>query len=97
LRSWMNDRTEQAEEKTNVLALVALVFGVLGFLVIPIVGSIVGLILGIRARRSIDRSEGREGGRELAVAGVVLSSVGLAVWSGLLLYGFGIDALRSIF
>jgi len=93
----MNDRTEQAEEKTNVLALFALVFGVLGFLVLPIVGSIVGLIFGIRAKRSIDRSGGREGGRELAVAGVVLSSVGLAVWSGLLLYGFGIDALRSIF
>ena len=93
----MNDRTEQAEEKTNVLALFALVFGVLGFLVFPIVGSIAGLILGIRARRSIDRSKGREGGRELAVAGVVLSSVGLAVWSALLLYGFGIDALRSIF
>ena len=93
----MNDRTEQAEEKTNVLALFALVFGVLGFLVFPIVGSILGLIFGLRAKRSIDGSEGREGGRELAVAGVVLSSVGLAVWSGLLLYGFGIDALRSIF
>jgi hypothetical protein len=93
----MNDRTEDAEEHTNVLALVALVLGVLGFLVIPIVGSIAGLILGRRAKRSIERSEGREGGRELAVAGMVLSSVGLAVWSGLLLFGFGIDALRSIF
>jgi hypothetical protein len=93
----MNDRTEDVEERTNVLALVALVLGVLGFLVIPIVGSIAGLILGRRAKRSIERSEGREGGRELAVAGMVLSSVGLAVWSGLLLFGFGIDALRSIF
>jgi Domain of unknown function (DUF4190) len=93
----MNDRTEDVEEHTNVLALVALVLGVLGFLVIPIVGSIAGLILGRRAKRSIERSEGREGGRELAVAGMVLSSVGLAVWSGLLLFGFGIDALRSIF
>jgi hypothetical protein len=93
----MSDRTEDVEEHTNVLALVALVLGVLGFLVIPIVGSIAGLILGRRAKRSIERSEGREGGRELAVAGMVLSSVGLAVWSGLLLFGFGIDALRSIF
>jgi hypothetical protein len=93
----MNDRPGQVEERTNVLALVALAFGVLGFLVIPIVGSIAGLILGRRAKRSIEGSEGREGGRELAVAGMVLSSVGLAVWSGLLLFGFGIDALRSIF
>ena len=93
----MNDRTEQVEEKTSALALLALVFGVLGFLVVPIAGSIAGLVFGLRAKRSIDDSEGSQGGRDLAVAGVVLSSVGLAVWSGLLLYGFGIDALRSIF
>ena len=93
----MNDRTGEVEERTNVLALLALALGVLGFLVIPFVGSIAGLLLGLRAKRSIESSEGREGGRELAVAGVVLSSVGLAVWSGLLLFGFGIDALRSIF
>jgi hypothetical protein len=93
----MNDRRQDVEERTNVVALVALAFGVLGFFVIPIVGSIAGLILGLRAKRSIELSEGREGGRELAMAGMVLSSVGLAVWSGLLLFGFGIDALRSIF
>jgi hypothetical protein len=93
----MNDRRQDVEERTNVVALVALAFGVLGFFVIPIVGSIAGLILGLRAKRSIELSEGKEGGRELAVAGMVLSSVGLAAWSGLLLFGFGIDALRSIF
>jgi len=79
------------------VALWALAFGILGFLVIPFVGSIAGIVLGRRAKHSIERSEGREGGRELAVAGIVLSSVGLAVWSGLLLFGFGIDALRSLF
>ena len=92
----MDDRTTEAE-RTNALALWALALGILGFLVIPFVGSIVGIALGRRAKRSIERSEGREGGRELAVAGIVLGSVGLAVWSGLLLFGFGIDALRSIF
>ncbi|CAN5766619.1 hypothetical protein BH20ACT23_BH20ACT23_24470 [soil metagenome] len=93
----MNDRTPDVEEKTNAVAVLALICGALGFLVIPIVGSIAGLVLGLRAKRSIERSEGREGGRELAVAGIVLGSVGLAAWSGLLLFGFGIDALRSIF
>jgi len=92
----VDDRTTEAE-RTNALALWALALGILGFLVIPFVGSIVGIALGRRAKRSIERSEGREGGRELAVAGIVLGSVGLAVWSGLLLFGFGIDALRSIF
>jgi len=85
------------ESHTNRLALVALALGVLGFLVVPFVGSLAGIICGVRAKRSIDRSGGRESGRELAVAGLILSSVGLAVWSGLLLFGFGIDALRSIF
>jgi len=93
----VNDRTPDIQAKTNVVAVVALVCGALGFLAVPIVGSIAGLLLGLRAKRSIERSEGREGGRELAVAGIVLSSVGLAAWSGLLLFGFGIDALRSIF
>ena len=93
----MNDSTPDVEAKTNVVAVVALACGALGFVAVPIVGSIAGLLLGLRAKRSIERSEGRESGRELAVAGIVLSSVGLAAWSGLLLFGFGIDALRSIF
>ncbi len=86
-----------SEPRTNRLAGVALALGVLGFLVIPFVGSLAGIICGVRSKRSIDRSGGRESGRELAVAGLILSFVGLAVWSGLLLFGFGIGALRSVF
>lgn len=84
------------DQKTNLLALISLGCGVLGFLVIPILASIVGIFFGIRSKRSIERSQGRETGSELAVAGIVLSSVGLAVWSGLLLFGFGIGVLQSI-
>ncbi|MGH2698887.1 MAG: DUF4190 domain-containing protein [Actinomycetota bacterium] len=93
----MNDETSDVERRTNGMALVSLTLGILGFLVLPILASIAGIICGVASKRSIERSEGREGGRELAVAGIVLSSVGLAVWSGLLLFGFGIDALQSIF
>ena len=93
----MNVPNPEVEEKTNVVAVASLVLGALGFIALPVVGSMAGLALGLRAKRSIERSEGREGGRELAVAGIVLSSVGLAAWSGLLLFGFGIDVLRSIF
>ena len=80
-----------------MLAVVSLVCGILGFLVVPIVLSIVGLACGIPAKRSIDRSKGSETGRELAVAGIVLSSVGLAIWAGLLLFGFGFGWMESIF
>jgi Domain of unknown function (DUF4190) len=93
----MNDQSNELDGRTNSLALVSLALGVLGFLVIPILGPIAGILCGLRAKRSIEGSGGRQGGRELAVAGIVLSSVGLAVWSGLLLFGFGIDALQSIF
>lgn len=93
----MSRPEEPLEERTNVLALVSLALGVLGFLVVPIVGSIAGIICGLRSKRSIDRSGGRETGRELAVAGVALGIIGLSVWSGLLLFGFGIDAFQSAF
>jgi Domain of unknown function (DUF4190) len=93
----MNDQSNELDGRTNGLALVSLALGVLGFLVLPIAGSLAGIVCGLRAKRSIERSGGRQGGRELAVAGIVLSSVGLAVWSGLLVFGFGIDALQSIF
>jgi Domain of unknown function (DUF4190) len=93
----MNDQPNELEGRTNGLALASLALGILGFLVIPIVGSLAGILCGLRAKRSIEHSGGRQGGRELAVAGIVLSSVGLAVWSGLLVFGFGIDALQSIF
>jgi hypothetical protein len=93
----MNDQANEFGARTSRLALAALALGILGFLVIPIAGSIAGIICGVRSKRSIERSEGRQGGRDLAIAGIVLSSVGLAVWSGLLLFGFGIDALQSIF
>lgn len=85
------------QPRTNGLAITSLVFGVLGFLVLPIVGSLIGIACGVPAKRSIDRSNGRESGRELAVAGIVLSSVGLVVWGGLLSFGFGIGAMQSIF
>jgi len=85
------------QPRTNGLAITSLVFGVLGFLVLPIVGSLVGLACGIPAKRSIERSNGRETGRELAIAGIILSSVGLATWGGLLLFGFGVGAMQSIF
>jgi Domain of unknown function (DUF4190) len=83
------------QPRTNGLAITALVFGILGFLVLPIVGSLVGIACGIPAKRSIEASNGRETGRELAIAGIILSAVGLAVWSGLLLFGFGIDLMQS--
>jgi len=74
--------------QTNGLAIAALVCGIvwMGGL-----GSILALVLGYTARNQIDGSGGREGGRGLAVAGIVLGWVGVAGML-LLLLAFGCAA-----
>jgi Domain of unknown function (DUF4190) len=60
--------------RTNGLAISALVLGIL----LP-VGSILAVIFGHIARRQIRRSAGSQGGEGLAVAGLVLGWVGVAL------------------
>jgi Domain of unknown function (DUF4190) len=59
---------------TNGLAVASLVFSLVWVFG---VGSIVALFLGYPAIREIDQSGGRESGREIAVAAVVLGWIGL--------------------
>jgi hypothetical protein len=61
--------------RTNPLAVASLVLGIVNMLV----GSILALVFGYRAMREIDESHGTQTGRGLAVAGVVLGWVGLAM------------------
>lgn len=51
---------------------------VLGILWIAGLGSLLAFIFGIIGLRAIDRSEGTETGRGLAIAGIVLGAVGIA-------------------
>jgi hypothetical protein len=51
---------------------------VLGILWLWGLGSLLALIFGILGKNQIDRSAGRESGRGMAVAGIVLGIVGLA-------------------
>ncbi|UJA19242.1 DUF4190 domain-containing protein [Thermoleophilia bacterium SCSIO 60948] len=41
-------------------------------------GSVAGIVLGIRAIREIDSSQGEIGGRSLAIAGIVIGLIGLS-------------------
>jgi hypothetical protein len=57
-------------------------------------GSIAALVTGYIAKSSIDRSGGREGGRGLALAGIILGwvgVVGLAAWIVLLIVAGSLD------
>ena len=53
------------------MAIAALVLGIVGFFPLA-------LVFGYMGRNQIDRSGGRQGGRGLAVAGIVLGWVGVA-------------------
>ncbi|MCH8165764.1 MAG: DUF4190 domain-containing protein [Planctomycetes bacterium] len=62
--------------KTSVMAIASLVLGVLGFCTGGL-GGLIGVILGILALVSINKSAGRLGGQGLAIGGIVVSGVGL--------------------
>jgi uncharacterized protein DUF4190 len=62
----------QQSPKTNGLAVASMVLGILGAYLIT---AILALVFGYKAKRQIDASEGRQGGRGMAIAGIVLGWV----------------------
>ena len=62
---------------TNGYAIASLVCALLNFFVLPLVGSILGVIFGHIALSQIARAGGTQEGRGLAVGGLVLGYVGL--------------------
>lgn len=81
-----------AIRQTSSMAIVSLVSGILGWTLLPLLGSIVAIITGHLARAEIRRAPDRFEGDGLAVAGlvmgylVILLSV-LAVLAFLLFFG----------
>ena len=54
------------------------------------IGSLLGLVFGLIAKRQIERSGGTQGGAGLATAGIVLSVVGLAILALLIAVGVSV-------
>lgn len=72
---------------TNGLAIAALVLGIVW---VYWIGSILALIFGYVAKGQIDASGGTQGGRGMAIAGIVLGWVGVGVLCiGILAVAFG--------
>lgn len=65
--------------KTNGTSIFALTASIFGFVCFVGVGGVLGVILGLVARGEIARSEGRERGRGLANAAIVLGTLNLCV------------------
>ncbi len=79
--------------ENNSRATAALVFGILGLIVCPLILSVVAIVLGYQARKEIDASGGRFRNRGAATAGIVLGWVGLVFGVLLaLLFAFGLTA-----
>ena len=79
----------QVAQKTNGLAIAALVCGCAGFLLF--IPGILGIIFGFIARGQIRRSNGRQKGDGMAIAGII---VGFG-WVALLVLTIALDAAHS--
>ena len=84
---------------TSTLAIISLVAGILGWTLLPLLGSVGAIITGHMARGEIRRSAGTIDGDGLAIAGLVLGwgSVIVAILSVVLVVMFfgGIAALLA--
>ena len=93
----------------STLSIIALVAGILGLTLFPLIGSIVAIIAGPMAKREIDESGGTLGGENLAQIGMILGWIGLALsllgcciafgilgFSFMMMFGLGIDEFGLI-
>jgi hypothetical protein len=67
-----------APGETSGKAIASLILGIAGFVVLPVVGPILAIILGVSAKREIASRTGL-GGKGMATAGIVLGAIGVAV------------------
>jgi hypothetical protein len=68
----------QSTPKSNGLAIASLVLGI-AQIFICIIGAILALVFGYISRRQIDESGGTQGGRGMAIAGIILGWVGIGL------------------
>ena len=63
----------------STLAIVSLISGILGFTVVPVIGSIVAIITGMMARSETRSNPPRASGDGLATAGIVMGWIMVAL------------------
>jgi len=85
---------------TSSLSVVSLVFGILGWTLVPAIGALIAVITGHMARAEIRRSGGQMEGDGMAVAGLVLGwlAIGLAIAgvAAVILFFGGIAAIAAL-
>lgn len=71
-------QTPPAKPNSN-LALASLILGILGWTIIPTIGSIAAIITGHMAKNEVKNSMGALGGDGMATAGLVLGYANIAI------------------
>ena len=69
-----------APRQTSTYAVISLVAGILGWSLLPFLGSIGAIIFGHLGRSEIRRSNGQMEGDGLAIAGLILGWLSVAMW-----------------
>lgn len=75
--------------KTSGKAIAALILGIVAACIsvyLGILAGIIGLILGILGMKEVDRSNGMVKGKGMAIAGIVLSSIGILLQLVIILF-----------
>jgi hypothetical protein len=62
---------------TNGKATASMVLGILGLLFLYLIGPVLALIFGYQAKNEIEASGGAQGGRGMAIAGIVMGWIGI--------------------
>ena len=65
--------------QTSSLAVISLISGIASFFIVPLLGAIVAIITGNKAKRQIRQSRGRLGGSGMATWGKILGWINLAI------------------
>ena len=83
--------------ETNPLAIVSLIFGILGWTFLPVIGNLVAIVCGHIARSQIQQSRGAQQGDGLALAGLIIGYLGLLLGVVAFLFIiFGIGILATL-
>ena len=69
-----------APRQTSTLAVVSLVSGILGWTLLPVLGTLVAIVTGHMARAEIRRSGGALEGDGLAIGGLILGWLSALLW-----------------
>jgi hypothetical protein len=79
-KSKMNAEFTTTRTSTHALAIVSLILSLLGLTpILPLIGSIGGIITGVIARREIRANPEKYSGDGVALAGVILGWIGIAL------------------